>query len=185
MNKKVNIYMISVMGLLIALIVVLWNFLAIETQFLKISFDFVPKMIIGILLGPFWSAIGALLADIIGNTLFLKAPFFIGFTLNKLIEGYFYGAFFYKKNINWRNTILCTLSITILINFILTPFWLSIMYNVPIDSLAIWIPRLIKTAIVFPIQVVLIHKIGNSLPIDRISRSFRHNEINITENNTE
>ena len=84
MNKKLNAYMISMMGLLIAIMVVLSRILGLEWQFIKISFDFVPKIVMAMMFGPIWTGIGAVIADIIGMMLFAKAAFFPGFTLNAL-----------------------------------------------------------------------------------------------------
>ena len=95
MSQKITTQQITTMSLLIALIVVLSNIFSLETQFLKITLEFIPKVIMGIIFGPFWTGIGSVIADIIGNTMFAKAPFFIGFTLNKLLEGLIYGYFFY------------------------------------------------------------------------------------------
>ena len=165
--------MITTMGLLIALIVVLSNILSIETQFQKLTFEFVPKMIMGMLFGPFWTAVGTVIADLIGNTLFAKAPFFIGFTLNKLIEGLLYGYFFYNKKVTWKNAILCTVAVTLIINLCLTPIWLAIMYNVPLNSWVIWGPRLIKAVVMIPVQAITLYVIGRVLPLKQLTRNLK------------
>ncbi len=161
MTRKITTQQITTMSLLIALIVVLSNIFSLETQFLKITLEFIPKVIMGILFGPFWTGIGSVIADVIGNTMFAKAPFFIGFTLNKLIEGLIYGYFFYGKKVTWKNTCAATLCIVFFINLILTPIWLSIMYQVPLTSSTIWISRLIKALVTIPIQIVLIFSFSN------------------------
>lgn len=172
MNRKIDAQMISVMGMLVALIVVLSNILAIDTQFLKITLEFIPKMIMGMMFGPYWAAVGTVLADIIGNTLFAKAPFFIGFTLNKLIEGLIYGHFFYKKEVTWKNSFACTLLVTLIISLILTPIWLAIMYSVPINSWVIWGPRIVKAVISVPLQTFVMYTIGNTAALKRITNKF-------------
>lgn len=53
MKQKLTTQSLATMGLLIAMIVVLSRVLGIETTFLKISFQFVPEMIMGMLFGPF------------------------------------------------------------------------------------------------------------------------------------
>lgn len=173
MKRKITAQMITVMGLLIALIVVLSNIVAIDTQFLKVSFEFVPKMMMGMLFGPFWTGIGAVIADLIGNTMFAKAPFFIGFTLNKLIEGMVYGYFFYKKEVTWKNVILCTVTLTIIISLVLTPIWLAMMYNVPLNSWVIWGPRILKSVIMVPVQAIMMYMIGSVLPMKRLTKSLK------------
>ena len=106
-KHRLDARMIAIMGLLIALMVTLSRLVAIETPFIKISVTFIPQVIMGILFGPFWSGIGAVLADLVGMALFSKSAFFIGFTLNAFIEGAIYGFFFYRKEITWKNAILC------------------------------------------------------------------------------
>ena len=69
MKKKIDAHIIATMGLLIGLMVVLSQVLGFETQLLKITFDFVPEVVMASLFGPWWTAIGASIADIIGNTL--------------------------------------------------------------------------------------------------------------------
>lgn len=120
-KHRLDARMIAIMGLLIALMVTLSRLVAIETPFIKISVTFIPQVIMGILFGPFWSGIGAVLADLVGMALFSKSAFFIGFTLNAFIEGAIYGFFFYRKEITWKNAILATLSVTLIINLFLTP----------------------------------------------------------------
>ena len=51
MKRKVDAHMIAVMGLLIALMVVLSQILGFETAYLKLTFTFVPELIMGMLLG--------------------------------------------------------------------------------------------------------------------------------------
>ena len=71
------------------------------------------------------------------------------------MAGAIYGYFYYKKEMKSMATvILATLLVTVLINIILTPLWLSLMYGVNLANFAWWVPRLIKTVIFFPIQVI-------------------------------
>lgn len=75
MKKHLDARSITTMALLIAMMVTLSRILGIETQFLKVSFTFIPQIIMGMLFGPFWTGIGAVIADFIGMSLFAKAPF--------------------------------------------------------------------------------------------------------------
>lgn len=168
MKKKLTARSIAIMGLLIALTVVLSRLVSIETTFLKVSVDFIPKIIMGILFGPMWTGLGCVVADLAGMALFPKAPFFIGFTVNAFIEGAIFGTFFYKKEITWKRAFLATLTVTLVINLMLTPLWLAVMYNVPLFSWAVWGIRLLKTAIWFPVQVILTHLVGNGIPYKRL-----------------
>lgn len=166
-------HLISTMGLLIGLMVVLTRFLGIETPFFRVSFDFVPQIVMGMLFGPFWTGVGSALADLIGIIAFGKAQFFIGFTLNAFISGAIYGFFFYKKDVTWQRAFLCTLSNTIIVSLILTPIWLMLMYSVPITSWAIWAPRLIKVSLMLPVQTLLNYFVGRAIPLKVITRNLR------------
>lgn len=168
MKKKLNARSIAVMGLLIALSITLSRLFSIETTFLKVNLAFVAQVIMGMLFGPFWTGIGGVLADFVGMALFAKATFFIGFTLNAFIEGAIYGFFFYQKEMTWKRAISATLAVTIVINLILTPIWLAMLYHVPLFSSVVWVPRLVKTVIWLPIQSALTYFVGISIPFKKI-----------------
>lgn len=173
MKKHLDARSITLMALLIAMMVTLSRILGIETQFVKVSFTFIPEIIMGMLFGPFWTGIGAVIADFIGMALFPKAPFFIGFTINAFLEGAIYGYFFYQKEITWKNSIQSVLVTTILINLILTPLWLALMYQVPLNSWVIWAPRLIKTVIWIPVQAIITYFLGGVLPYKQWIARFK------------
>lgn len=170
--KKLNAHAIATMGLLIALMVVLSQIFGFETQLLKVTFDFVPEVVLASLFGPLWTGVGAAIADIIGNTMLGKASFFIGFTLNAFIGGLIYGYFFYKKKVTLKNAFFCVLLNTIIISLFLTPLWLSIMYGIPFTDKALWAIRLTKAAVMLPVQTGLIFFFGNALPIKMISKRY-------------
>lgn len=165
--KKLETRSLTTMALLIAMMIVTSQLLSFETQFLKITFTFIPQMILGMLFGPIWAGIAGVVADFAGMALFGKAAFFFGFTLNAFLESAIYGYFFYKKEITWKNTIPAVLVATISINLILTPIWLSMMYGVPLDSWVIWAPRIIKTVIWMPIQIFTMYYLGQIMPYKR------------------
>lgn len=166
--KKLTARSIALMGLLIALSVVITRLISVETTFLRISFGFIPQVIMGIIFGPFWSGIGGVIADLIGSNFFGRAPFFIGFTLSAFIEGSLYGCFFYKKTITLKRAFMAVLAVTLISNLFLTPLWLALMYNVPFFSWIIWLPRLIRTALWFPLQVAMTYIVASSLPYKRL-----------------
>ena len=155
MKRKVDAHMIAVMGLLIALMVVLSQILGFETAYLKLTFTFVPELIMGMLFGPFWTAVGASVADIAGMILFPKSAYFFGFTINAFVGGLIYGYFFYRKEVTWKRAATVVL-----------------MLNIPLTSWAIWSARLMKAVIMFPIQTVLIYFVGRAVPYKRLTRRF-------------
>lgn len=172
MDKKISVYTVATMGLLVSLMVVLSQIFGFETQLIKITFDFIPQVVLASLFGPFWTGICAAVADIIGGTLLGKGAFFIGFTLNSFISGWLYGKFFYKKEITLRNTFICVLLNTIIITLFLTPLWLSIMYHIPFTDPKLWAIRLVKAGIMLVVQTGTIVFFGKAIPIKTIANRY-------------
>ncbi|HJF19084.1 MAG TPA: folate family ECF transporter S component [Enterococcus columbae] len=170
--EKLSTRKMAILALLVAVEVVLTHQFAIETQFIRIGFSFIPVFVMAVLFGPFWTGIGGVLADLIGMALFAKSAFFIGFTFNAFLGGVIYGLFFYKKELTWFRCLGAVLCNTVIINLILTPLWLSMMYNIPLDSWAIWSVRLVKSAIMLPIEVIILLILGKALPIDYFKRQL-------------
>jgi ECF transporter S component (folate family) len=93
-------------------------------------------------------------SDILGYFARPNGVFFPGFTLNALIIGLIYGFFFYKKPITLKRVILASLMSTIIINLILTPLWLNMMYGNAFGVLVAG--RIIKNVVMFPIDTALL-----------------------------
>ena len=88
---------IALAALLLALEIILSRFLSIKTPILVISFGFLPIMFSAILLGPKFSFLIAILADLIGALLFPFGEYFVGFTIIQGLTGLVYGIFLYNK----------------------------------------------------------------------------------------
>lgn len=162
-NKK-----IILSAMLLALLIVLSRFLSIETQFLVLSFSFVPIMMSAIWLGPKYSTMIAALGDLIGALLFPFGAYFPGFTLSAALSGFIYGLFLYSKNnTNTSNKKflfkLITSSILALglINIFITSFWLHMLYGKA--YVAIISTRAVSQIIMLPIQVVIIFMLNKFL----------------------
>jgi len=159
---------ITIMGLLIAVMVVFTRFISFETQFLRISLTFIPESVMAILFGPFWTGIGSAVADTVGMLLFPKGPYFPGFTLNAFLTGAIYGFFYFKKELTWKRVILATLLVTVFIHLFLTPLWLGLLYGVDLSNIAWWLPRIIKNIFFFPFQVITTYYVGNKIPYKQL-----------------
>lgn len=149
-----NTSAISITGMLIGISVVL-SFLKIDiSNLMQIGFTFLPIAAGGMLFGPTVGAIMGVASDILGYIARPSGFFFPGFTLNALIIGLIYGFFFYKKPVTLKSVILSSLTNTVIINLILTPIWLSIMYGNAYGVLVA--ARLLKTVVMFPIDTALL-----------------------------
>ncbi|MDR3355920.1 MAG: folate family ECF transporter S component [Spirochaetaceae bacterium] len=140
-------------SLLLAILIIVERLVSIQTQFLRISFAYVPIMLCAILLGPEWSAGIAALGDLIGATLFPKGAFFPGFTLSALLTGLIHGLYLYNTKNNKQfllRVILSTLTVLVFIHIGLTSLWLVIMYKKAFIAFAS--TRVISAAILIPIE---------------------------------
>ncbi|MDR0922199.1 MAG: folate family ECF transporter S component [Lactobacillales bacterium] len=172
MKKIFTTRAIVVMAVLTAMDVIFTHLLAINTQFLRISFNFIIHSILGALFGPIGAAISMFFADVLGANLFPNGPFFIGFSLNAIVMGLLYGFFYYKKEITWARVITATLVTTLLSSLILTPMWLTIMYKVPFWSL---MPiRLVKSLILVPIQAIVTYYVLPQIMRTPEFKRFQH-----------
>lgn len=151
---------IALMGVLIALRIVLSQFLSIPTQFVKISFFFVPVVIMAIMFGPLLTGVGNAIGDFIGAILFpAGGAYFPGFTLTALIAGLIYGTAYHKKELTLKRIITTNVIVTFLVSFPLNTVWLYMMYS---SSVIAMIPtRLIASAILCVVQITVTYSLAN------------------------
>jgi ECF transporter S component (folate family) len=141
-------------GLLLAILIIFERFISVETQILRLSFAYVPYILIGTFLGPVWGALIGVAGDLLGMLLMPKAGFFAGFTLNALLTGLVYGLFLYRAPSNKSylvRLIISVLLVHIFIHLGLTTLWLSIMYKKAF--VVIITGRIIANIIEIPIEI--------------------------------
>lgn len=172
-NKK-----IILTAVLLAMQIILSRFLSIKTPIIKISFAFVPTMLCAIWLGPKWTVLLNVLADIIGATLFPTGPYFVGYTISTGIAGLIYGLLIYKKNSNsfsdkvfFVRIVIAVLLVNFIVNLGLNTLWTSITSGKAFK--AIFVTRLVKQFIMIPINIAVITCIERVLrkPFDTYIRS--------------
>lgn len=148
-----NIRSLSGASILVTLNAIISYFRIQVSNILEISFASIMVGVCGFLYGPILTGIAGIVADIIKFITRSTGSFFPGFTLNEFLLGFIYGCFFYKKEITLKRVILARITIVILINLILTPIWLNILYG----SSLLEIPRIIKNIVLFPVDVTLLY----------------------------
>lgn len=146
---------IAYAAILISLNIVLTRFLSIQTQFLRISFSFLPMAILSILVNPLLCGLSSAISDILGFLIFPTGPYFPGFTLSAFLYGLIYGLFFYKKKITLLKIIISNIIVVVLVDLCLNTIWLVILYNMNLE--VILVARVIKSAITLPVQIVIIY----------------------------
>lgn len=99
------------------------------TQTLKVSFVYIPFVVLCMLFGPVIGGICGALSDVLNYIIKPMGTFFPGFTLTAVITGIIYGLMFYNKKITLKRCILAQLLISIIADLILNTFWLTILYG--------------------------------------------------------
>ncbi len=172
-NKK-----IVLTAVLLAMQIILSRFLSVKTPIIKISFAFVPSMLCAIWLGPKWTVLLNVLADVIGATLFPTGPYFVGYTISTAISGLIYGLLIYKKDsesfsdkVFIIRVIIAVLLVNFIVNLGLNTLWTSITSGKAFK--AIFVTRFIKQVIMIPINILVITFIERILrkPFDTYIRS--------------
>ncbi len=139
-----------------AVTVVLDFFRLVLTPTMEISFSFLGVALAGMMYGPIVGGIVGGISDYIEYLIRPSGAFFFGFTFNKIVSGFIYGLFLYKKQPTIKRTAMAVLVETVIVTLILTPLWLNIMYG---SSLFV-IERLVEAVILFPINTFLLYKIS-------------------------
>ncbi|MBO0420982.1 folate family ECF transporter S component [Vagococcus fluvialis] len=150
---------IALMGVLMALDLILSRFFAIPTQFVKISFAFIPLVFMGMLYTPIVAGSANALSDFIGANLFPTGPYFPGFTLTAFLSGFIYSVFYYKKEMTLKRIITVNLIVTVFLNLGLNTLWLYMMYGK--GALAFIPSRIISSSIMFVVHVFGTYWLGN------------------------
>lgn len=100
------------------------------------------------------AGIMAAIACFIGMALFGQGVFFPGFIVSEFLVGYVYGHFLHGRNVTFKRLLLPEAIVTVCIHLLLNTLWLTIFYNKAVS--AIFVGRLIKNIICFPLEIALI-----------------------------
>jgi len=159
--QRFNTKQLVVMGLMIAMEIILSRFLAIQTPTIRIGFGFLAIAVTAMLYGPISAAIVGALADIIGVTFFTGNALFPGFTVTAVLMGLVYGLFMHKRMGKTMPIVIAVLIVTIVLQLGLDTHWVHMLTGTP--HIALLPPRVIRTIIMIPVQIILIKVIARVL----------------------
>lgn len=154
-NTNRHLTILACSALLIALDIILTRFLAINTQFLRISLGMIPVAVAGMAFGPLWGGLVGAIGDILGMLIFPSGAYFPGFTVTAALTGIVYALFVYKKEAKVISIALASVIVCIGLNLLLDTLWLNIMYGS--GFLAILPARAVKCIINIPIYTIILH----------------------------
>ncbi len=143
---------LSMVGLLTAIYVVLQFVAPQPTEWLKITFSFLPLAVAGMLFGPVPAALAGGVGDILQFLIKPTGPYFPGFTLSAILGGLLYGLFLYRKSPTVGRLCLCRFVVVLLLNIGLNSVFLHLLYG---SELFVWM-RVVKNLAVFPIDALLL-----------------------------
>lgn len=168
--KKLDVKMITTLGMLLALEIVLSRFLSIQTPITRIGFGFVPLVVAGTLYGPVPAAILAVLADVLGALLFPIGAYYPPLTITSCLVGLTYGMFLYKKSFDpknaadWIRVVLCVIVRQGVLALLLQSFWLSRLQGITyMQCLVTRIPQVLILAAVEIILIPVLIKLADML----------------------
>ena len=163
---------LSVMAMMLALAVVLGFYATVQVgDFLKIGFAFIPNELTGMLFGPAAGGLLAALADIVKYLVKPVGAFFPGFTVSALLGGVIYGAVLYKRPLSLKRVIVANALVTVFVNLLLNTYWLTVLYCNAFGAL---LPaRMLKEAILLPIDILLYYTIARVLGRARVFHSLQ------------
>jgi ECF transporter S component (folate family) len=143
------------MGLFVALSVVFTRIFQLNlSPFNRATLQFVPAIFSSMLLGPWLGGVIGAVSDVTGYFLFpTGGAFFPGFTFSAFLSAVIYGFFLYKKPKTLLRIVLAVLVVSVIVDLGLNTLWLSILYDKA--GITFFFPRAIKTAVLFPIQVIV------------------------------
>lgn len=137
-TPKITSRRLVTLAMLIALAFIVGKFsIPVIPEQLVISFTFIVNAIIGMVAGPIWGFISFAILDVVDNLLSGQGNFIIWWTLMEAVQGFFYGLFFYGKELKWSNKkdwlhVTLAVLVTMLIStFIFTPLLVQIYFHVP------------------------------------------------------
>jgi ECF transporter S component (folate family) len=166
LNSKT--YKLVSCGLLIALSVILTrvfsaNFLIVGVPAGRLATGFVPIMLAGLLLGPYYGLGAGALADIIGYLIFPSGVYFPLITLTSALVGLLPALISrWMPNLReWQKTLLAVAVTQIVCSMFLQTFFLSMLYGKAFTALLY--PRIVVTLITIPVYFAMVHAILSAL----------------------
>ncbi len=121
---------------------------------LEIGFSSLALAACAFTYGPVVGGLAGIICDNVKYFLNPSGPYM---PLFEFLTGFIYGLFFYKKKITLPRVILARLTIVLLINIVLTPLWLHLLYG---KAYIVYVQaRILKNILMFPFDVFLLYTV--------------------------
>ena len=152
-NIKTTTIKVAIFAILIALQVVIAQFLTIHTEILKISLSFIPMVIAGRMFGFIGAGLIAGIGDVLQAFLFPVGAWFPPITITTVLVGMAFGLFF-KNGTNFARVLIAVLITELVFSMFITPIWLTMLQGV--GYWFIVFSRLPQIAVMIAVKLLLI-----------------------------
>ncbi|MDD6429049.1 MAG: folate family ECF transporter S component [Lachnospiraceae bacterium] len=137
--------------------------------YIHIGLSWIPQAMISILFGPVTGAIAAGALDLINYFIRPDGGFFPGFTICAMIGALIYGLLLYKRKLSLVRIFVTKGIVDLFCNIIINTLCLSILYGQAFKVL--FLPRVIKNVITWPIYSVMLFVVLTALDKARVRRA--------------
>ena len=152
---------LTVTSLLLALSVALGFYQVQLTDFIRISFSYLPHELASMFFGPVVGGIFGGAMDILKYLVNPTGAFFPGFTISAIVNGLIYGVVLYKKPLHPVRVLAANGLSSLIVSLGLNTYWLTILYGN--GFMAILPARVTQQLIMFPITSVLFFLVAKVL----------------------
>lgn len=171
--KKKHLLLITLCGLLVALLYVFKYYIGIQLPFYRFNLAFVIETITGALLGIVPSALVGGITDVLGATL-IYGSLNLGITVAAVLRGIIYGAVLFRKW-SFKRLIIAAFLDQFVCGFIITTASLFFFSGME-ANLANLSVRLGQAAFMFALELVVMPIIGNYL-LPHLKKLLYQNEV--------
>ncbi len=164
---------VTICGLMAAIAIALNAFTSIEIgNYIKIGFSGIPNRIVDCLFGPVVGGCFGGALDIIKYLVKPTGVFFPGFTFDAILAGLIFGSFMYKKPLSLPRILIAKLTVVLVCNIFFNTLWISLLYGKAF--MALLPARLLKNAVMWPIDSLILFMVIQMLHASGIFKIIRH-----------
>ena len=161
-------------ALLVALTMILQNYLGIHTSYFKIGFAFVPIALCAMLYGPLWAGGAAAAADFLGWVVYPIGPYFPPLTASAFLTGVIFGLCLKRRVGSWKGIVAAVVLNQVIVGMLANTWFLSILYDTAFPIF--FVTRIPQFLILIPLQIAVLKLVSRPAFIERIAGVNREPE---------
>ncbi len=163
--KTRNLVIMAMMAALSAILTLIEPY--INPQQKLFAFDYLPRAIVAIYMGPWAAIVTAFVADFLGVMLNPSYGYFFGYAISAMLTDFMCALFLYKRNLEKLHVAVLRVSlwrilVMVIVVFGLNGIWTMMMYGTSAENYFQFF-RLARNFVQFPIDVFLVVFLGRYL----------------------